>query len=235
VTMPSTRKKRFLTILMLGLLSAIGPFSIDMYLPGFNSIAADLNTDIEHVQLSLTSFFIGIAIGQMIYGPLLDRFGRKTPLIVGLLIYIAASIGCALVNSADGLIMLRFIQALGSCVGMVASRALVRDYFPASETAKIFSMLMLVIGVSPILAPTMGGYIIDIWGWHYIFVFLTVLTTLILLGVIFILPKSKPDPTHSLMPIPILKGFMSVFKNRQFLIYSVAGGTASSGLYAYLS
>src|SRR5690554_7833074 len=85
---PLTRKKRFLTILMLGLLSAIGPFSIDMYLPGFNAIAADLNTDIEHVQLSLTSFFIGIAIGQMIYGPLLDRFGRKTPLIVGLLIYI---------------------------------------------------------------------------------------------------------------------------------------------------
>lgn len=233
--MPSTRKKRFLTILMLGLLSAIGPFSIDMYLPGFNAIAADLNTDIEHVQLSLTSFFIGIAIGQMIYGPLLDRFGRKTPLIVGLLIYIAASIGCALVNSADGLIILRFIQALGSCVGMVASRAMVRDYFPASETAKIFSLLMLVIGVSPILAPTLGGYVIDIWGWHYIFVFLTVLTSLILLGVLFFLPKSRPDLSVSLKPKPIVHSFWSVFRTRQFILYAVAGGLASSGMYAYLS
>jgi len=231
----TTKKSKFLIILMLGLLSAIGPFSIDMYLPGFKAIAIDLKTNIEQIQLSLTSFFIGIASGQMIYGPLLDRYGRKTPLIIGLLIYIGASIGCVFIQSADGLILLRFIQALGSCGGMVASRALVRDYFPASETAKIFSMLMLVIGVSPILAPTMGGYIIDIWGWHYIFVFLTVLTTLILLGVIFILPKSEPDPTLSLMPTPIVKGFMSVFKNRQFLIYSVAGGTASSGLYAYLS
>lgn len=220
---------------MLGLLSAIGPFSIDMYLPGFKSIAVDLQTNIEHIQLSLTSFFIGIAGGQMIYGPLLDRFGRKSPLLIGLLIYIGASIGCVFIQSADGLILLRFIQALGSCAGMVASRAMVRDYFPPTETAKIFSMLMLVIGISPILAPTIGGYIIEIWGWHYIFVFLTVLTILISLGVIFILPKSKPNINISLLPSPIMKGFWKVLKNPQFLIYSIAGGTASSGLYAYLS
>jgi DHA1 family bicyclomycin/chloramphenicol resistance-like MFS transporter len=233
--MPLTKRKRFFTILMLGLLSAIGPFSIDMYLPGFNAIAADLSTNIEHVQLSLTSFFIGIAIGQMIYGPLLDRFGRKNPLIVGLLIYIAASIGCAFVQTADGLIALRFIQALGSCVGMVASRAMVRDYFPASETAKIFSLLMLVIGVSPILAPTLGGYVIDLWNWHYIFVFLTIFSSLILLGVLFFLPKSRPDVSVSLKPKPIVHGFWSVFRTRQFIVYALAGGLASSGMYAYLS
>lgn len=220
---------------MLGLLSAIGPFSIDMYLPGFKAIATDLNTNIEHIQLSLTSFFIGIASGQIIYGPLLDRFGRKAPLIIGLLIYIGASVGCVYIQSADGLIVLRFIQALGSCVGMVASRAMVRDYFPASETAKIFSMLMLVIGISPILAPTMGGYIIDSWGWHYIFVFLTLLTTLILLGVVFVLPKSRSNPSLSLMPTPIINNFLQVLKTRQFIIYSIAGGMASSGMYAYLS
>lgn len=233
--MTQTKKNKFLIILMLGLLSAIGPFSIDMYLPGFKSIAVDLQTNIEHIQLSLTSFFIGIAGGQMIYGPLLDRFGRKSPLLIGLLIYIGASIGCVFIQSADGLILLRFIQALGSCAGMVASRAMVRDYFPPTETAKIFSMLMLVIGISPILAPTIGGYIIEIWGWHYIFVFLTVLTILISLGVIFILPKSKPNINISLLPSPIMKGFWKVLKNPQFLIYSIAGGTASSGLYAYLS
>lgn len=233
--MTQTKKNKFLIILMLGLLSAIGPFSIDMYLPGFKAIALDLQTNIEHIQLSLTSFFIGIAGGQMIYGPLLDRFGRKSPLLIGLLIYIGASIGCVFIQSADGLIVLRFIQALGSCAGMVASRAMVRDYFPPTETAKIFSMLMLVIGISPILAPTIGGYIIEIWGWHYIFVFLTVLTVLISLGVIFILPKSKPNTNISLLPAPIMKGFWKVLKNPQFLIYAIAGGTASSGLYAYLS
>jgi DHA1 family bicyclomycin/chloramphenicol resistance-like MFS transporter len=233
--MIQTKRSKFLIIVMLGLLSAIGPFSIDMYLPGFKSIALDLQTNIEHIQLSLTSFFIGIAGGQIIYGPLLDRFGRKSPLLIGLLIYIGASIGCVFIQSADGLIILRFIQALGSCAGMVASRAMVRDYFPPSETAEIFSLLMLVIGISPILAPTMGGYVIEIWGWHYIFVFLTVLTIFISLGVIFILPKSKPNTNISLLPTPIVKGFWKVLKNPQFLIYSIAGGTASSGLYAYLS
>src|SRR5690606_22150003 len=149
-----------------------------------NAIPNDLNTNIEHIQLSLTSFFIGIASGQLIYGPLLDRFGRKPPLIIGLLIYIGASIGCAIVQSVDGLIILRFIQALGSCVGMVAFSANKRNYFPVSDTAKIFSMLMWVIQVSPFITPTMRGYIIEIWVWHSIFIFLTVLNTLIVLGVI---------------------------------------------------
>src|SRR3546814_2642302 len=132
---------------MLVLLSSIGPFSIDMYLPGFNNIVLDLGTVSDHIQLSLTSFFIGIASGQIVYGPLLDRFGRKKPLIIGLLIYIAASLGCALTQSADNLIFFRFIQALGSCGGMVAARAMVRDYFPPPETAKVFSMRMLVIEI----------------------------------------------------------------------------------------
>src|SRR5690606_41033140 len=112
--MTSTRKHGLLTLIILGLLSAIGPFSIDMYLPGFESIAQSLQTTVSHIQLSLTSFFIGIASGQIIYGPLLDRFGRKIPLIAGLVIYIAASISCALTNSADHLVAHRFIQALGS-------------------------------------------------------------------------------------------------------------------------
>lgn len=229
------KKKRFVIIVLLGLLAALGPFSIDMYLPGFQAIATDLGTNIEKIQMSLTSFFVGIASGQLVYGPLLDRFGRKTPLIVGLVIYIGASIGCVFIQTADGLILLRFVQALGSCGGMVASRALVRDYFPASETAKIFSLLMLVIGVSPILAPTLGGMVIHLWGWHFIFAFLAVLTAIIALGVIFVLPKSEANPQVSLMPRPIIRGFIQVIKTPAFIIYAIAGGTASSGMYAYLS
>src|SRR5690606_10020313 len=154
--MTSTKKHGLLTLVILGLLSAIGPFSIDMYLPGFESIAESLQTTVSHIQLSLTSFFIGIASGQLIFGPLLDRFGRKIPLVVGLVIYVVASLSCALTNSADHLIAYRFIQALGSCGGMVASRAMVRDFYGPTESAKIFSLLMLVIGVSPIVAPTLG-------------------------------------------------------------------------------
>lgn len=234
--MPTEKQQRLLIIIMLGLLSAIGPFSIDMYLPAFHEVASDLGTSISHIQLSLTSFFVGIALGQIIYGPLLDRFGRKTPLIIGLFIYLAASLGCALTNSADHLIAYRFVQALGSCGGMVASRAMVRDFFPPKETAKIFSLLMLVIGVSPILAPSMGGIMLSYFGWHSIFICLAIIGSLILLGVAFLLPAGKPaDSTFSLRPVPIVKTFLRVAGNRSFMVYGVAGGMASSGLYAYLS
>ncbi|SEK63423.1 multidrug effflux MFS transporter [Parapedobacter koreensis] len=234
--MASTKRHRLFIFIILGLLSAVGPFSIDMYLPGFDSIAASLHTTVAHIQLSLTSFFIGIASGQIVYGPLLDRFGRKIPLIVGLVIYIAASVGCALTNSADNLMIYRFIQALGSCGGMVASRAMVRDFFGPSESAKVFSLLMLVIGISPILAPTVGSFVIAHWNWHGIFIVLAVITACILAVVSFFLPESRgPNPEMSLMPKPITQSYWQVFKTRQFFTYAFAGGLASSGLYAYLA
>jgi len=234
--MTATSRHRLFIFITLGLLSAIGPFSIDMYLPGFDAIAASLQTTVAHVQLSLTSFFIGIASGQIIYGPLLDRFGRKPPLIVGLVIYIAASISCALTNSADYLIAYRFIQALGSCGGMVASRAMVRDFFGPTESAKIFSLLMLVIGISPILAPSVGSFVMAHWDWHGIFLVLTVISVCILLAVVFFLPESKgANRELSLLPKPIVRSYWQVFRNRQFFAHAFAGGLASSGLYAYLA
>lgn len=234
--MRSSQRHGFFTLLILGLLSAIGPFSIDMYLPGFDSIAHSLQTTVAHIQLSLTSFFVGIASGQILYGPLLDRFGRKIPLIVGLVIYIVTSLSCALTNSADHLIAYRFIQALGSCGGMVASRAMVRDFYGPTESAKIFSLLMLVIGVSPIVAPTVGSFVISHWDWHGIFLVLAAITTCILLAVIFFLPESKgANSDLSLMPRPIIQSYWRVFKTRQFFTYAFAGGLASSGLYAYLA
>src|SRR3954454_4706641 len=185
------KRKNFKLILILGLLSAIGPFSIDMYLPGFPAIAADLHTTVAKISLSLSSFFIGISAGQMLYGPLLDRFGRKKPLYIGILIYLIASIGCAISTSVDSLIWLRLLQALGSCSGMVASRAMVRDLFPVSENAKIFSLLMLVVGVSPIIAPTVGGYLSAEYSWHYVFIVLAVMAAIILLAIHFYLPESR--------------------------------------------
>ena len=229
-------KNRTRLILILGLLSAIGPFSIDMYLPGFPVIAASLRTTPEMLSYSLASYFIGICAGQIFLGPLLDRFGRKRPLYGGLTIYILSSIGCAFAPTIEVLILLRFFQAAGGCVGIVAPRAIIRDLFPVQENAKIFSLLILILGVSPIIAPTAGGYITAHFGWHSIFIILSIITFLILLAVIFYLPESKqPDPTFSLKPKPILASFKKVITHPQFYTYSLTGAMASAGLYAYLA
>lgn len=229
-------KKRTLVILILGLLSALGPFSIDLYLPGFPEIARDLNSNTGRVALSLSSYFVGVSLGQMIYGPLLDRFGRRIPLLVGLFIYLFASVFIVYVTSVDSLILARFIQALGGCAGMVAARAMVRDLFPVTETAKIFSLLMLVIAVSPIVAPTLGGFATAHWGWNSIFIILAVLAALNILLVYFWLPLgAPPDTSMSLKPRPIFNSFWTVFKTPQFYTYTLTGSFAASGLYAYIA
>jgi DHA1 family bicyclomycin/chloramphenicol resistance-like MFS transporter len=172
----------------------------------------------------------------LICGPLLDRFGRKRPLYAGLVIYVVASLGCAMSTTIEMLIGFRLLQALGCCVGMVAPRAIVRDIFPIHESAKVFSLLILILGVSPIIAPTIGSYLIITLGWNSVFIVMAVLTTLLLLASVFFLAESKqPDPSISLRPRPILKGFIAVLKDRQFFTYGFAGAIASAGLFAYLS
>src|SRR5689334_16346646 len=183
------RKNNFYLILILGLLTAIGPFSIDMYLPAFPDIAKGLHTTVAQVTLSLSSFFVGISFGQLLYGPLLERFGRKKPLYAGLCIYLVASIGCALAASVNALIILRLLQAVGGCVGMVAARAMVRDMFEVKENAKVFSTLMLVVAVSPIIAPTLGGYVTSILGWRYVFVMLIIVDVIVIVCAYFLLPE----------------------------------------------
>ncbi|MEO8765544.1 MAG: multidrug effflux MFS transporter [Ginsengibacter sp.] len=229
-------RNKFFTILILGLLSAIGPFSIDMYLPGFPEIAKDLHTSVAHITLSLSSFFVGIAFGQLLYGPLLDRFGRKKPLYIGMLAYLLASVGCALCATADALIGMRLLQALGGCVGMVAARAIVRDIFPVEENAKIFSLLMLVVAVSPIIAPTLGGYVTAAFGWQSIFVILAGIAAFTLIAIYFGLPPSRlPDPSVSLLPMPIIKSFLQISRVPQFYTYAFTGSIAAAGLYAYIA
>ena len=234
--MNATKKNSVFIVLILGVLSAIGPFSIDMYLPGFPDIAKDLHTTVAEVALSLSSFFIGISVGQFLYGPLLDRFGRKSPLYAGLALYLLASALCATVHTVEWLIILRFFQAVGACACLVASRALVRDLFPVEQNAKIFSQLMLVIAVSPIVAPTLGGYLAAGLGWKYIFIVLTGIAALILAAVHFALPEGKqPDKEKSLKPGPIISSFLDVLKEPQFYTYAFTGAIASAGLYAYIA
>lgn len=229
-----TEKKQL--ILILGLLTAIGPLSIDMYLPAFPDIAKGLNAPVSSVMLSLSSFFIGISLGQLVYGPLLERFGRKTPLYFGLVIYALSSVACATTVTVHGLIVFRLFQALGGCVGMVAARAMVRDLFEVKDNAKVFSTLMLVVAVSPIIAPTLGGYITAYLGWRYIFGMLIAVISMILIAVYLFLPESKkPDPNFSLKPNSILRNFAAIIKNPQFSMYTFTGAVAYAGLYAYIS
>lgn len=231
-----SKKTRFLTIFTLGLLSAIGPFSIDMYLPSFEDIATSMDTTISQVTLSLSSYFVGVSLGQLIYGPLLDRYGRKIPLYIGMFIYLATSIYCSFITDVETLILARFFQALGGCAGMVSARALVRDVFPVEENAKIFSLLMLVIAVSPIIAPTLGGQITSIFGWEAIFISLAIIALIVLLAMYFWLPDGNPPNTEmSLMPRPIIKEFIAVAKVPKFYTFAFAGALAASGLYSYIA
>lgn len=231
-----TPKKRFVTILLLGLLTAIVPFSIDMYLPAFPDIAKALQVPVSKVALSLSSFFIGIGLGQLLYGPLLDRFGRKKPLYAGMLLCCITCIGCAYATSINALIVLRFVQAIGACAATIAATAMVRDFFPPEQNARIFSLLILVLSVSPMLAPTIGSFLSIGLGWQSVFIFLAVLVILIFLGVFFFLSESrKPDKAYSLNIVSISRNYISVLKEHYFIVYAILGGLSFSSLFSYIA
>lgn len=230
------RKHHNVIIVVLGALTAIGPFSIDMYLPGFPAIARALGTDIAHVGLTLTSYFIGFSMGQLAYGPALDRYGRKKPVIVGLSVYIAAAIGCAFSPSIHYLIILRFFLALGCCVGIVAASAIVRDLFSGKEIARALSTLMTIFGIAPIIAPTIGGFVVSTLGWRYLFGVLAAIGSFVLVTFGRVVHDTKgPDPSVSLRPGRVALGYLNVLKAPQFLVYAASAMAATGGLFAYIA
>lgn len=230
------KQNKTLIILILGALSTIGPFSIDMYLPAFAEIARDLNTSVGRVSLSVSSYFIGLAIGQMIYGPLLDRFGRRGPLFAGLMIYFLSSLACMFTHHVEWLIAFRVMQALGGCSTQVACTAMVRDFFPARDAAKVFSMLFLMISVSPLIAPSLGSFVVLAFGWQAVFGILAFIALAIALTTYFYLPEGhQADKSVSLEPRRILKDFAEILKNRQFLAYTLGGSFSFAGLFVYVT
>lgn len=232
----SPAHRKALTILILGLMTALSPFSIDMYLPAFQGMADDLGTSVARISLSLSSYFVGLSFGQLFYGPLLDRFGPKKPVFVGLLVYILASLACLFARSADTLIVWRFVQALGACGCGVGAMAMVRDLFTVKESAKIFSLLMLILGASPMLAPTMGGYLTVAYGWPSVFIVLAVMASLLFAAIWLLLPESHDnDPSVNLKPWPILKSFAEIARDPRFYTYVVSGAIAFSGLFVYIA
>lgn len=230
------KKNRTVIILVLGALIALSPFSIDMYLPAFPAVAASLKTTVATVGYSLTSYYAGLCVGQLIYGILIDRFGRKKPLLIGLAIYLVAALGCALAPDIYFLVAIRLLMALGGCVGMVAARAIVRDLFPPEDTAKILSVLVLVMGIAPIIAPTIGGFVNTWLGWRWVFGVMALISLLLIAGVSMILPETKTaDHGISLRLQTILPEYVAVLRNRSFLVYTLAGGISYAGMYAYIA
>src|SRR5271156_5306775 len=213
----SQSKNCYLIIIILGALSTISPFAIDMYLPAFPQIATALHTSTARISLSVASYFAGLAAGQLFYGPLLDRFGRKLPLYAGLILFIAASLLCLCSRTVEWLVALRFVQALGGCAAQVAAMAMVRDFFPAHETAKNISLLILILSVSPLLAPSTGVFVAVHLGWQWVFIVLVLFVILMLVICWWRLPQGhKPDRTVSLRPLPILCNYVIVLREPQF-------------------
>lgn len=225
----------FRTILILGALTAFGPLAIDFYLPAFPAMALAFGTDEKHVQMTLAAYFLGLSIGQLLYGPVADRFGRRIPLLTGVGLFTAASLACAFAPNLEWLIGARFVQALGGCAGMVISRAVVSDKCDAVGSAKVFSQLMLVMGLAPILAPMLGGLLVNTTGWQSIFLALTGFSALAAVAVALGLPESLPDSVPRQPLSGALRQYGRLIADPIYLGHALTGGLAVAGMFAYIA
>lgn len=231
-----SKSRRLWMAIVLGTLAAFAPLSIDMYLPALPDIANDLHTKPSLVQLSLTFFLLGLSLGQLLAGPLSDVRGRRKPLLIGLLIYFAVSLLCAFSQSIWGLIGLRFIQGLAGAAGIVISRAIVRDLYSGTELTKFFSLLALVNGVAPILAPILGGQLLRIAPWQGVFIVLSVIGLVMFLVVLFGLPETLSEDSRSQGGIKnTLTTFQQLLSDRSFIGYALSQGLVFAAMFAYIS
>jgi len=225
---------QWVIILILALLTALEPLSIDLYLPGFLMISESLSTSVASVQISLSTFLAGFAIGQLIWGPLADRFGRKKPILVSLIIFILASIACMYVSTIEQLWVIRFVQAIGGCAGVVISRAIVTDYFDKSKTLKIFALLALIMGIAPIIGPTIGNGVLMLFDWKGLFGTMAGLGLLLFGLALFVLPETHKH-SGSVAKVNVVKDYLQILKNRRFVVYSIIAGIVNGALMIYVA
>lgn len=222
--------------LILGLLSAIGPFAIDMYLPALPAIGSSLGADVGAVQFSLTAFFLSLGVGQLLYGPVSDMVGRKPPLYFGLGLFTLASIGCALATDIQTLVALRFLQGLGAAAGMAIPRAVVRDLHTGTEAARLMSLLMLVFSVSPILAPLAGSGVIALTGWRGVFWAVTVASLIGLALVYGALQETRSEAERVESSLgSALRAYGLLLRDWHYLGLVGIGATAMAGFFVYLA
>jgi DHA1 family bicyclomycin/chloramphenicol resistance-like MFS transporter len=226
----------FRMVFILGSLSAFGPLSIDMYLPALPNLAEDLHSGASMAQLSLTACLLGMALGQIVVGPISDVRGRRGPLLIGVAVYAIASLFCAFARSIELFVFTRFIQGLAGSAGIVISRASVRDLYSGSELTRFFSFLMLVSGAAPILAPIFGGQILQFTAWRGVFLVLAAIGFCMLLVIFFGLKETLPRERRSRAGfINTMKTFQALLKNKIFMGYALSQGFVSAAMFAYIS
>lgn len=230
---PALRRR---LVWMLGSLTAFGPLSIDLYLPSFSRLAEVFSSNEAQVQLTLSAYMVGMALGQLLYGPAIDRYGRRGPLIVGVCVYIVASFGCAIAGSIEALMAWRVVQAIGGAAGTVCSRAVVRDLFGPRDGARMLSALLLVMGAAPILAPIIGAQLLVLGDWYLSFVFLGLFGIACLYMVYRLMPETLPERsrTGSVAIGEVLKSYWRLLFHRQLLGFGLGSGFCFAGLFAYL-
>ena len=231
-----TRAQRLRLFVLLGSLTAFGPLSIDMYLPALPAIARDLAASESVVQLTLTACLIGLALGQIVAGPLSDSLGRRRPLLIGVAGYVVVSLLCAIAPSAWLLVVFRLIQGVTGAAGIVIARAIVRDLYSGSAAARYFSRLILVMGLAPILAPVLGAQVLRVSTWRGIFLVLTIVTALLWLGALLGLPETLPTARRSAGSLAgTLNTFGQLIRDTPFVAYAVAAGLAFGAMFAYIA
>jgi DHA1 family bicyclomycin/chloramphenicol resistance-like MFS transporter len=230
-----TRARRLELIALFGLLTVFTPFGIDMYLPALPTIAREFHAPIAAIEHSLAAFFLGLCLGQVMIGPISDRFGRRVPILIGLGLYIAGCAGCALARDPLTLDAARFVQSAGSCAGTVLARACVRDLFPPREAARIFAQMLLILSVSPLFAPFIGGWMLPLTGWRGIF-WLQAAIALLTLGISWLqLPESHAGSDRRLHPLHVLADYWVIARDLNFLRYILPVTLTGSALYVFLT
>jgi MFS transporter, DHA1 family, multidrug resistance protein len=222
--------------LVLGLLSTVGPFAIDMYLPAMPAIATDLNAPVASVQGTVTAFFVAFGLAQMVWGPWADQAGRKRPLVVGLSIFVLGTLGCWLAGGIGGLLFWRFVQGLGAAVVMVVPRAIIRDMHTGHAATRLMALCMLVISVSPMLAPLAGSGVIALAGWRAIFLVLLAAAVASLLMTLFLQPETLAREDRVPVNLRTLgAGLRALFTDRQFLGLTFIGGFGMASFFVFLT
>ncbi len=230
------QRRTVLTIIVLGMLATFGPISLDLYLPALPELAQDLEASTSAAQLSITACLLGLALGQLVAGPLSDRFGRRRPLVIGLALYLLTSAACAFAPSITVLVVIRLLQGLSGAAGLVISRAIARDLYSGHQLVIVFSRLMLVSGLAPVLAPVLGGQLSRVMSWRGIFVVLAGFGAVLLMAGLFGLDETLPSGRRVPGGITAtLRGFRALLKDTFFVAVVAASGLAAASMFAYIA